>query len=75
MSKILIDEAVVRQALEAFDCIYSPLHVREISMVGAAMADLRQALANAALDKMADNARELGLDYEQPAPEGERKCL
>lgn len=29
---------------------------------------IRQALANAALDKMADNARELGLSYEQPAP-------
>ena len=35
----------------------------------AAIQAVRQALADAALDKMADNARELGLDYEQPAQE------
>jgi hypothetical protein len=29
-----------------------------------AIAALREALANEALDKMAENARELGLDYE-----------
>ena len=30
-----------------------------------AIITLREALANEALDKMAENARELGLDYEQ----------
>jgi len=35
---------------------------------GGAITALRQALANEALDKMAENARELGLDYE-PADE------
>ena len=38
------DEALLRQALEALDCIYSPLHVREINKVGAAMAALRERL-------------------------------
>lgn len=32
-------------ALEALDCIYSPLHVREIDKVGKAMNALRAALA------------------------------
>jgi hypothetical protein len=31
-----------------------------------AIITLREALANEALDKMAENARELGLDYEPP---------
>jgi hypothetical protein len=53
MSKILIDEAI--ESLLA-----------EYDMVNSAFAkDLRQALADSALDKMADNARELGLDYVQ----------
>jgi hypothetical protein len=72
MTKILIDEAVVRQAIKGLERSESALH--------KAKAELNQALANAALDKMADNARELGLDYmegsaeqyekelEQPAP-------
>jgi hypothetical protein len=34
-----------QQALEALDCIYSPLHVREIDKVGKAMGALRAALA------------------------------
>jgi hypothetical protein len=79
MSKILIDEAVVRLAIKGLERSESALH--------KARAELNQALADAAIDKMADNARELGLDYmegsaeqyekelEQPAPEGERKCL
>jgi hypothetical protein len=37
----------MKQALEALDCIYSPLHVREINKVGAAMIALRQAIAEA----------------------------
>jgi hypothetical protein len=54
MTKILIDEAI--ESLLA-----------EYDMVNSAFAkDLRQALANAALDKKADNARALGLSYEPP---------
>ena len=37
----------MKQALEALDCIYSPLHVREINKVGAAMKVLRQAIEQA----------------------------
>ena len=37
-------EQAARQALEALDCIYSPLHVREINKVGAAITALRAAL-------------------------------
>jgi len=36
--------AVVQQALDAFECICSPLHVRELTKVGAAMFALRQLL-------------------------------
>ena len=35
------------------------------SMMRYAATVIRQALANEALDKMADNAKELGLSYEQ----------
>lgn len=35
----------LKLALEALGCIYSPLHVREINKVGAAMSALRAALA------------------------------
>ncbi len=36
--------AAVQQALDAFECICSPLHVRELTKVGAAMFALRQLL-------------------------------
>lgn len=36
----------MQMALDALDCIYSPLHVREINKVGEAMAALRTALAH-----------------------------
>ena len=39
--------SAMKQALEALDCIYSPLHVREINKVGEAMSALRQAIAEA----------------------------
>jgi hypothetical protein len=39
----------------------------DIDMLLDAITALRQALANEALDKMAENARELGLDYEPSA--------
>jgi hypothetical protein len=35
---------VIEQALDAFECICSPLHVRELTKVGAAMFALRQLL-------------------------------
>ena len=38
------DEAL-KLALEALDCIYSPLHVREIEKVGNAMKAIKEALA------------------------------
>ena len=38
---------VMKQALEALDCIYSPMHVREIKKVGAAMKALRAAIEQA----------------------------
>lgn len=38
-------DKAMKLALEALDNIYSPLHVREINKVGAAMAALREALA------------------------------
>ena len=38
---------VMKQALEALDCIYSPLHVREIEKVGKAMSTLRTAIEQA----------------------------
>lgn len=41
---ITLPRSVVEQALDALDCIYSPLHVREINKIGAAMATLRAAL-------------------------------
>lgn len=43
------DEAL-KLALEALDCIYSPLHVREINKVGAAMAAIKEALTQPDID-------------------------
>jgi len=42
---------------------YNPCFQRE------AITAIKEALANEALEKMAENARELGLDYEPPQPE------
>ena len=39
-------QEAMRLALDALDCIYSPLHVREINKVSAAMEALRAALAD-----------------------------
>ena len=61
MSKIQIDEAVLRQALEALEEATPHLPVHTDWRFEAAATALRQALADAALDKMADNARELGI--------------
>ena len=48
----------MQMALEAL------LQVKPLYSRHDAIAALRQALANEALDKMAENARELGLNYE-----------
>ena len=75
MTKILIDEAVVRAALKALidyeeQCDWEWGSLRTIEQIDCdgetpeSITALRQALADAALEKMADNARELGLDYE-----------
>jgi hypothetical protein len=71
MTKILIDEAVVGQALEALEnhpLLNYKLSKAECAEYRAVEDALRQALADAALDKMANNARELGLSY------GQLKC-
>jgi len=69
----------MKQALEALDCIYSPLHVREINKVGAAMNALRQAIEQAEKQEpmawMTINAygEEDDIHYENPEghlPEG-----
>jgi hypothetical protein len=39
---------VMRQALDALDCIHSPLYVREIEKIGEAMDALRDAIEQAA---------------------------
>jgi hypothetical protein len=80
MTKILIDEAVVRQALEALeDYEYGKETTAYLAKVERATAALRKALSDAALDalldKMADNARELGLDYMEGSAERYEKEL
>jgi hypothetical protein len=89
MTKILIDEAVVRDTLEALeansllvngddkegglawcmDGYYSGcFDIEPVNkQTNEAIIALHQALASDALDKMSDNAKELGLSYEQPA--------
>ena len=58
--------AAVKQALEAMvyfaDGYGDP--VPALEKINAAITALRHILADQALDKMAENARELGLDYE-----------
>lgn len=48
-------------ALEALDCIYSPLHVREIDKVGKAMNALRAALAQPEQEPVAWECKAGGL--------------
>ena len=54
-------EAALRQALEALEPMQND---RDDTTIQRAIAALRRALANQALEKKAENARELGLDYE-----------
>ncbi len=44
--QVQVNRDVLIQVLDALDCIYSPLHVREINKVAAAMAALHAALAD-----------------------------
>ena len=81
MTKILIDEDAVKRALEALEAgeyyiddleaiVYAADDIgvhEDRAKMQAAITTLRKALADNALDKKAENARELGLDYE-PAP-------
>ncbi len=55
-------EKAARMALEALE--YYQIAGLATTRVVDSITALRQALANEALDKMAKNARELGLDYE-----------
>jgi type II secretory pathway component PulM len=60
--------AAVKQALEALkECRCDPRLKYEHPFYDKVITDLEQAIAQNALDKMAENAREVGLDYE-PAP-------
>jgi hypothetical protein len=45
----------LKLALDALDCIYSPLHVREINKIGAAMVAIREALAEPEQEPVADS--------------------
>jgi len=38
-------DGALKLALDAADCIYSPLHVREIEKIGSAMKAIKEALA------------------------------
>jgi hypothetical protein len=62
------DEAL-RLALEALsEAHYVVEHRQDVKKREQAITAIKEALANEALDKMAENARELGLDYEPAQP-------
>ena len=60
------DEAM-KLALEALGNSWTEPGNKQYEFEKEAITALREALANEALDKMAENARELGLDYEPSA--------
>ena len=62
MTKILIDEAVVRRFVYATTMVVDikKLEDWQLELYDNACADLAEVLAEAALDKMAENERELG---------------
>lgn len=58
-----MSKEAMKQALEALE--RAPANtISQAARIGEAITALRRALANEALDKMAENAREIGLDYE-----------
>lgn len=59
-------EDALKLALEALEVATTPL-AKDRQEVLRAITAIREALADSALERMAENARELGLDYE-PAP-------
>lgn len=73
----------MQQALEALELAKlngkAGLYPGEVEEIAAAIAALHAALAESALDRMAENARELGLDYDtaeqaQPVACGYESC-
>ena len=56
-------QEALRLALEALEVATTPL-ARDRQEVLRAQAAIREALVDSALERMAENARELGLDYE-----------
>jgi hypothetical protein len=62
----------LRLALEAFENIKNdPFKFDLKDDINKAITTIKEALANEALEKMAENARELGLDYEPEQTEQE----
>ena len=62
----------LKLALEALE-----RHAELGLLAGSTITAIREALADSALDRMAENARELGLDYEPPCKTGSQctsKC-
>ena len=70
MTKILIDEAVVRRFVYATTMVVDikKLEDWQLELYDNACADLAEVLAEAALDKMADNERELGIQMQPTVP-------
>ena len=67
--KVRSTEEALKLALEALEDIgdeWGFTSQRTVPKRKEAITAIKEALANEALDKMAENARELGLDYEPP---------
>jgi hypothetical protein len=62
--------ASVKQALEACERLYIPDFTQDDSPINNCITTLQSIISQDALDKMAENARELGLDYEPAVHEG-----
>lgn len=62
--KVLIDREVVLGALAALEGFHEDGYIREVC--AAHITNLRAALAQEALDRLAETNRELGLDYAEP---------
>jgi len=72
MTHITIERAKLEQALEALEgnCTNPVADPEQAEIENKAIAAIKQALADHALDRMAENARELGLDCQLPRPKG-----